>query len=258
MTTLMMDKPVGGRGNKVPYETKQMRVPEDLEPQIHKLISRYREWVFKTSFSGIALPKPPQLLDINADSSSKEPVDNLKDEIERLVKLVDNLKIDNESLTQERDALDREVNQLQAQNGELNLQVLELKEHLKLVDKLDKLAVGVSNKAVDKIIEPAVGSESKLVDSLNDLPIISEDKLVDKINEAATNSGNKPVDKINNSKLEPMSQRQLAVRLLETSRTTVARNRENKDFTTWSRGLDPDGVGWRFDPKSKKFYPVDC
>jgi hypothetical protein len=38
-----MNKPIGGRGKKAPYETTHVRVPVDLKPQIEKLIEEYRE-----------------------------------------------------------------------------------------------------------------------------------------------------------------------------------------------------------------------
>ncbi|MCY7284267.1 MAG: hypothetical protein LH679_12710 [Cyanobacteria bacterium CAN_BIN43] len=68
------------------------------------------------------------------------------------------------------------------------------------------------------------------------------------------------LDNLNDSKLEPLSQRQLAKRL-STSHTTVGRHQEKQDFINWSQELDPDQVGWRFDPKSpksKQFHPVNC
>lgn len=37
-----MDKPVGGRGHKAPYETTQVRVPVPIKPQVEKLIAQYR------------------------------------------------------------------------------------------------------------------------------------------------------------------------------------------------------------------------
>lgn len=237
-----MDKPRGGRGHTAPYETKQMRVPTGLESQVQELISRYRDWISEAGTRIAGASNPPVLLDKSSNISIQQPVDKLKDEVENLVKLVDNLRADNVSLTKERDALDLEINQLHAQNGELNLQVLELKEHLKLVDKLNKLAVGSTDKPVDKISSPTTNSANKPVD---------------KIDKPATNLGNKPVDKINDSKLEPMTQRQLAKRL-NTSHTTVGRHRVRENFASWSRDRDPDQASWRFDPKLELFYPVDC
>lgn len=37
-----MNKPVGGRGKKAPYETTHIRVPVDLKPQIEQIIDKYR------------------------------------------------------------------------------------------------------------------------------------------------------------------------------------------------------------------------
>lgn len=38
-----MNKPIGGRGKRAPYETTHVRIPVDLKPQIEKLIEEYRQ-----------------------------------------------------------------------------------------------------------------------------------------------------------------------------------------------------------------------
>lgn len=40
-----MTKPLGGRGNKAPYETTQVRVPMPIKPQVEKLIAQYRAMI---------------------------------------------------------------------------------------------------------------------------------------------------------------------------------------------------------------------
>jgi hypothetical protein len=37
-----MDKPVGGRGKKAPYQTTHIRVPIPVKAQVEKLIEEYR------------------------------------------------------------------------------------------------------------------------------------------------------------------------------------------------------------------------
>jgi hypothetical protein len=37
-----MDKPIGGRGKKAPYETTHVRIPVDLKSQVEKLVEDYR------------------------------------------------------------------------------------------------------------------------------------------------------------------------------------------------------------------------
>jgi hypothetical protein len=37
-----MNKPIGGRGKKAPYETTHVRIPVDLKSQIEKLVEDYR------------------------------------------------------------------------------------------------------------------------------------------------------------------------------------------------------------------------
>ena len=38
-----MNKPVGGRGKRAPYQTIIIRIPIDLKPQIDELVNRFRE-----------------------------------------------------------------------------------------------------------------------------------------------------------------------------------------------------------------------
>lgn len=38
-----MSKPVGGRGNKAPYETTHVRVPVPIKHEIERLIEEFRE-----------------------------------------------------------------------------------------------------------------------------------------------------------------------------------------------------------------------
>jgi len=53
-----------------------------------------------------------------------------------------------------------------------------------------------------------------------------------------------------------MGQRQLAKRL-GVAHVTIGRRQEREDFISWSQEHDPDQVGWRFDPDSKLFCPVN-
>ena len=41
----MVDKPKGGRGKKAPYDTKLMRVPEPIAPQVEALSLQYQEFI---------------------------------------------------------------------------------------------------------------------------------------------------------------------------------------------------------------------
>jgi deoxyribodipyrimidine photolyase-like uncharacterized protein len=38
-----MDKPIGGRGKKAPYETTHVRIPVDLKAQVEKLVEEFRD-----------------------------------------------------------------------------------------------------------------------------------------------------------------------------------------------------------------------
>lgn len=147
MTTLIMDKPKGGRGHTAPYETKQMRVPTGLESQIQELVSRYRNWISEAGTRIAGTNNPPSLLDKSSNTSTQEPVYQLLNKVDDLNKLVDNLKLDIASLESERNTLNHEIDQLHAQNGELHLEVAELKEQLKAVDKLNSTKSNTSELA---------------------------------------------------------------------------------------------------------------
>lgn len=43
LLTTIMDKPIGGRGKKAPYETTHVRIPVDLKPQVELLIKEFRD-----------------------------------------------------------------------------------------------------------------------------------------------------------------------------------------------------------------------
>jgi hypothetical protein len=43
LLTTIMDKPLGGRGKKAPYETTHVRIPVDLKPQVELLVEQFRD-----------------------------------------------------------------------------------------------------------------------------------------------------------------------------------------------------------------------
>jgi hypothetical protein len=42
-----MDKPKGGRGKKVPYNSVTVRVPEDLKESVETLVNDYRQFILE-------------------------------------------------------------------------------------------------------------------------------------------------------------------------------------------------------------------
>ena len=42
LLTTIMDKPIGGRGKKAPYETTHVRIPIDLKTQVELLVEEFR------------------------------------------------------------------------------------------------------------------------------------------------------------------------------------------------------------------------
>ncbi|MER3493295.1 MAG: hypothetical protein C4323_13775 [Mastigocladus sp. ERB_26_2] len=51
-------------------------------------------------------------------------------------------------------------------------------------------------------------------------------------------------------------QSELAKRLNVYS-STVYKRRDDPDFPEWSRSKDPDGIAWRYSPKTKEFFPLE-
>jgi hypothetical protein len=51
-------------------------------------------------------------------------------------------------------------------------------------------------------------------------------------------------------------QSELAKRLNVYS-STVFKRRDDTDFPEWSRSRDPDGIAWRYDRKTREFFPMD-
>lgn len=58
-----------------------------------------------------------------------------------------------------------------------------------------------------------------------------------------------------NSVPQSLIQSELAKRLNVYS-STVYKRRNDPEFSEWSRSRDPDGIAWKFSPKTKEFQPV--
>jgi hypothetical protein len=57
----LMSKPIGGRGQKAPYQTKSKRIPIALEQEIDAMIDAYRNLMI----DGIEPPKPDNALSLD-------------------------------------------------------------------------------------------------------------------------------------------------------------------------------------------------
>lgn len=51
-------------------------------------------------------------------------------------------------------------------------------------------------------------------------------------------------------------QSELAKRL-DVYSSTVFKRRDDPEFSEWSRNRDPDGIAWRYDRKTKEFFPLE-
>lgn len=48
-----MNKPIGGRGQKAPYDTVQVRCPVPIKPEVEALIAQYRDQVLSDEDSSL-------------------------------------------------------------------------------------------------------------------------------------------------------------------------------------------------------------
>jgi hypothetical protein len=72
-----MDKPIGGRGKKAPYETTHVRIPVDLKAQVEKLTEDYRNNGLSTS------PENSQQSTPNESINYREFVNSMIDEFKK-------------------------------------------------------------------------------------------------------------------------------------------------------------------------------
>jgi hypothetical protein len=72
-----MNKPIGGRGKKAPYETTHVRIPVDLKAQVEKLVEDYRN-------NGLVIPEEiHQQSTDNESINYRQFVDSMIDEFKK-------------------------------------------------------------------------------------------------------------------------------------------------------------------------------
>jgi hypothetical protein len=72
-----MNKPIGGRGKKAPYETTHVRIPVDLKLQVEKLVEDYRN-------NGLSnLPESNQQSSPSESINYREFVNSMIDEFKK-------------------------------------------------------------------------------------------------------------------------------------------------------------------------------
>lgn len=67
-----MNKPIGGRGKRAPYETTHVRIPVDLKAKVEELVEQYR------NNSYIEEPKIEQVLSTDTDSFIQKMIEQFK------------------------------------------------------------------------------------------------------------------------------------------------------------------------------------
>jgi hypothetical protein len=133
LLTTYMSKPIGGRGNKAPYETTHVRVPVDLKPQIESLVQEFRD-------NGcVVKDNAVKNSSTNSDDFMHKMIQEFKD---------NNLFIIQESNEISHDTLMNELN-------------LKLEDSIKLANEL--LATRATKKeVVNKLLTALFGIEVKL------------------------------------------------------------------------------------------------
>lgn len=75
--------PIGGRGNKAPYKTQQMRVPVPIKNQVNSLIAKFRGEVLDDSKKGENLFEPVENSQLSLELESlQSEAQNLKTALE--------------------------------------------------------------------------------------------------------------------------------------------------------------------------------
>jgi hypothetical protein len=75
-----MNKPLGGRGKKAPYETTHLRIPVPIKPDIEKLIDSYRLSVIdgiETQDNGLMSVEDAKLLTRKLIKAKTSKIDTL-------------------------------------------------------------------------------------------------------------------------------------------------------------------------------------
>ena len=75
-----MNKPLGGRGKKAPYETTHLRIPVPIKPDIEKLIDSYRLFVIdgiETQDNGLMSVEDAKLLTRKLIKAKTSKIDTL-------------------------------------------------------------------------------------------------------------------------------------------------------------------------------------
>lgn len=133
LLTTYMSKPIGGRGNKAPYETTHVRIPVDLKPQVESLVQEFRD-------NGcVVKDNAVKNSSANSDDFMHKMIQEFKD---------NNLFIIQESNEISHDTLMNELN-------------LKLEDSIKLANEL--LATRATKKeVVNKLLTTLFGVEVKL------------------------------------------------------------------------------------------------
>lgn len=87
---------------------------------------------------------------------------------------------------------------------------------------------------------------------------VNEDIQVEEVHPLASTHDKKTDNKITTQQLlfGSLIQSDLAKRLNVYS-STVFKRRDDQDFSEWSRSRDPEGIAWRYDRKTREFFPLE-
>ena len=133
LLTTIMNKPIGGRGKKAPYETTHVRIPVDLKSQVELLVEEFRD-------NGCVVK------DNTVENSSTDPDDFFQ-------KMIQEFKNNDMLIVQKSNVISHDILM-----SELNLK---LEESIKLANEL--LATRATKKeVVNRLLTALFGIEVKL------------------------------------------------------------------------------------------------
>lgn len=289
-----MPKPKGGRGHTAPYQTKLARIPLPLVEQISELVERYQEYIAAggEALSPPPLLEANAWRDELLEESHREKGEILQQLIQ-VAKERDELDQELNALHEKNGDLNLEVEILKQQlvDAANPVNEFQLKEAIATAEyweatakDAEKKLLRVEQKLAESLkpvnkLTPSKAPKAKRLSSANAAALISvrenalhaasvdpklsvaASDLVDSIDKAISkpvNNLNKPVNNLGKSvnNLQPLKATQLGKRLGYKDHSFVGRHKLKAYFTDWSRGKDPDGIGWRYDVESKLFYPV--
>ena len=212
----------GRKSGWVNLKTKLIRVPEVIESQLMAIAKKLDR--------GESIDLETKSIDVKSVTESK--LDSVTDSVKEIVS-----KYRQES---DKKSLTKTTRWDAARKLLTDLETVLYKE------------ISIESVTETKLKEKELVTESKVVDieSVTDL----ENSSNDLVTESKVFQTELIPSILQASKLEPLSQPNLAIRLKVSERSM--RNHKD-DLAEWSKSKDPDGIAWEYRVETKKYYPLN-